>query len=117
MFYDGLGSLSRKVRGFEIVANEFRKHPEIDIQLPTRSDSRSAGYDFYSPVDVVIQPGERCLVWTDVKSYMQENEYLMLANRSSNPGKKGLILANSVGIIDKDYYLWGYFPKIYKTLR
>ena len=35
---------------------------------------------------------------------MQENEYLMLANRSSNPGKKGLILANSVGIIDKDYY-------------
>lgn len=35
---------------------------------------------------------------------MQDNEYLMLANRSSNPGKKGLILANSVGIIDKDYY-------------
>ena len=35
---------------------------------------------------------------------MKENEYLMLANRSSNPGKKGLILANSVGIIDADYY-------------
>ena len=47
MFYDGLGSLSQRVRGFEIVADEFRKHPEIDIQLPTRSDSRSAGYDFY----------------------------------------------------------------------
>ena len=35
---------------------------------------------------------------------MQDNEYLMLVNRSSNPGKKGLILANSVGIVDKDYY-------------
>ena len=35
---------------------------------------------------------------------MGDNEYLMLANRSSNPKKKGLILANSVGIIDKDYY-------------
>ena len=35
---------------------------------------------------------------------MGDNEYLMLANRSSNPGKKGLILANSIGIIDKDYY-------------
>ena len=35
---------------------------------------------------------------------MQDNEYLMLVNRSSNPGKKGLILANSVGVVDKDYY-------------
>ena len=35
---------------------------------------------------------------------MQDDEYLMLCNRSSNPKKKGLILANSVGIVDKDYY-------------
>ena len=28
----------------------------------------------------------------------------MLVNRSSNPFKKGLVLANSVGIIDSDYY-------------
>ena len=94
MFYDGLGSLSQRVRGFEIVADEFRKHPEIDIQLPTRSDSRSAGYDFYSPVDVVIGPGERCLVWTDVKAYMQENEVLMLYVRSSIGVKKGVVLSN-----------------------
>lgn len=104
MFYDGLGSLSQRVRGFEIVADEFRKHPEIDIQLPTRSDSRSAGYDFYSPVDVIIQPGERCLVWTDVKSYMQENEVLMLYVRSSIGVKKGVVLSNGTGIIDSSYY-------------
>ena len=35
---------------------------------------------------------------------MADDEYLMICNRSSNPKKKGLILANSVGIIDKDYY-------------
>ena len=35
---------------------------------------------------------------------MQDDEVLILANRSSNPKKKGLILANSIGVIDKDYY-------------
>ena len=35
---------------------------------------------------------------------MKEDEVLILANRSSNPGKKGLILANSIGVIDSDYY-------------
>ena len=44
------------------------------------------------------------LVKTGIKAYMQDDEFLALYNRSSNPKKKGLILANSVGIIDKDYY-------------
>ena len=35
---------------------------------------------------------------------MPDDEMLLLYNRSSNPGKKGLILANSVGVVDKDYY-------------
>ena len=35
---------------------------------------------------------------------MGEGEYLMLCNRSSNPKKKGLVLANGVGIVDADYY-------------
>ena len=44
------------------------------------------------------------LVKTGIKAYMPDDEYLMLCNRSSNPGKKGLVMANSVGIIDSDYY-------------
>lgn len=36
-------------RGFEIVNEEFRKHPNADIQLPIRGDSRSAGYDIRTP--------------------------------------------------------------------
>ena len=105
MFYDGIGSLMpQPKRGFEVVDIKFRKHLEVDIQLPTRSDSRSAGYDFYTPVDVTIAPGERCLVWTDVKAYMQDNEVLMLYVRSSIGVKKGIVLSNGTGIIDASYY-------------
>lgn len=104
MFYDGLGSLSGNVRGFEVVSDEYKKHPKVNILLPTRSDNRSAGYDFYSPVDIIITPGKRCLVWTDVKAYMQENEVLMLYVRSSIGVKKGVVLSNGTGIIDSSYY-------------
>ena len=44
------------------------------------------------------------LIKTGLKAYMEDDEVLMLYNRSSNPKKKGLILANSVGVVDKDYY-------------
>ena len=104
MFYDGLGSLSSKVRGFEVVSDDFRKHPKVEIQLPVRSDASSAGYDFYTPVDIIILPGERCLVWTDIKAYMQPSEVLMLYVRSSIGVKKGVVLSNGTGIIDASYY-------------
>lgn len=44
------------------------------------------------------------LVPTGLKSYMQEDEYLQIVNRSSNPLKRFLSLPNSIGIIDQDYY-------------
>ena len=94
----------RKVRGFE-VAKGFE---DKGINLPVRKTKYSAGYDVEAAEDIIIpafQQGMKpTLVKTGIKSYMMDNEYLMLANRSSNPGKKGLILANSVGIVDKDYY-------------
>lgn len=93
-----------KVRGFEVV----KGFEDKGINLPVRKTKYSAGYDVEAAEDTIIpafKPGMKpTLVKTGIKSYMQENEYLMLANRSSNPGKKGLILANSIGIVDKDYY-------------
>lgn len=44
------------------------------------------------------------LVPTGIKAYMQEDEYLQLTNRSSNPLKNFLILTNGVGVVDADYY-------------
>lgn len=44
------------------------------------------------------------LVPTGIKAYMGDDEYLQLANRSGNPIKEFLHLANGIGVIDKDYY-------------
>ena len=93
-----------KVRGFEIA----KGFEDKGINLPIRKTKYSAGYDIEAAEDCVVpafKPGQApTLVKTGLKAYMADDEYLMLCNRSSNPKKKGLILANSVGIIDKDYY-------------
>ena len=93
-----------KLRGFE-VAKGFE---DKGINLPERKTKHSAGYDIEAAEDCVVpafKPGiAPTLVKTGIKAYMQSDEMLCLYNRSSNPKKKGLILANSVGIIDKDYY-------------
>ena len=44
------------------------------------------------------------VVPTGLKAYMELNEYLSIFIRSSLAFKKGLMLANSTGIIDCDYY-------------
>lgn len=93
-----------KIRGFE-VAKGFE---ESKINMPVRKTKYSAGYDVEAAEDVVVpafKPGQApTLIKTGIKAYMPEDEYLMLCNRSSNPKKKGLVLANGVGIIDSDYY-------------
>ena len=91
-------------RGFEIA----KGFENSNINLPVRSTKNSAGYDVEAAEDCVIpafKPGQKpTLVKTGIKAYMESDEVLILANRSSNPGKKGLILANSIGIVDSDYY-------------
>lgn len=77
---------------------------EIEFELPKRSTKKSAGYDFINPERVEIEPNKIVYVKTGVKAEMLINECLILANRSSNPKKKNLILANGIGLIDADYY-------------
>lgn len=93
-----------KIRGFEIA----KGYEDKNINLPERKTKYSAGYDIEAAEDVVIPSFKKgmapTLIKTGIKAYMQDDEVLMLYNRSSNPKKKGLILANSVGVIDKDYY-------------
>mgnify|MGYP001042209175 CR=1 FL=1 len=90
--------MSNKIRGFE-VAKGFE---DCNINIPVRKTKYSAGYDMEA---ASFKKGDKpTLVKTGLKAYMQDDEVLMLYNRSSNPKKKGLILANSVGVVDKDYY-------------
>ena len=93
-----------KKRGFEI-AKGFENY---EIHMPERKTKFSAGYDIEAIEDTVIPPFKRgdkpTLVKTGLKVFMEDDEVFLLFNRSSNPGKKGLVLANGVGVIDKDYY-------------
>lgn len=77
-----------------------------DFDLPTRSTEKSAGYDFHSPVDVIINPGETVRFSLEVKVKIKDWEFLMIVPRSSLgfKGTNHITLTNTVGIIDQDYY-------------
>lgn len=117
-----------KTRGFEVIST----YAEQQINLPKRATHHAAGYDFEAAEEIVIpsvwkaglkqgmvaltearksnsvEDEEKIikpvLVPTGIKAYMGEEEFLQLANRSSNPLKRFLILTNGVGVIDSDYY-------------
>lgn len=89
---------------FEIVKDSARKHSDsAEILLPERASARSAGYDFYSPEDITLNPGAGITVWTDLKAHLEKDYVLLLFPRSSI-GRKGIMLMNTVGVIDADYY-------------
>lgn len=92
-------------RGFKVVADGMRKFPNESIELPIRGTSKSAGYDMRTPIDIIIPPhGESKAIATDIKAYMQDDEVLEIHVRSSLGFKKGLMLMNTTGIIDSDYF-------------
>ena len=77
-----------KVRGFEIA----KGFEDKQINLPVSVIPPS-------------KPGQKpTLVKTGLKAYCPPDEFFLLCNRSSGPAKKGLVMANSVGIVDCDYY-------------
>lgn len=92
-----------RLRGFEIA----KGFEDKDIHLPKRSTKNAAAYDVEAAEDVIIppyKPGIKpTLIPTGLKAYCQDDEWYMLANRSGGP-KKGFVMANSIGIIDADYY-------------
>ena len=92
-----------RLRGFEIA----KGYEDNDIHMPVRKTKNSAGYDVEAASDVIIEPYKHgmkpTLIPTGLKAYCQDDEYYILVNRSSGP-KKGFVMANSIGIIDADYY-------------
>lgn len=90
-------------RGFEVV----KGYEDKNINIPVRSTAHSAGYDIEAAEDIILPkftPGSKpTLIPTGLKAYCEADECVLLLNRSSGP-KKGFILANSVGLVDSDYY-------------
>lgn len=110
-----------RTRGFEIC----KGFENSEINMPIRKTKNSVGYDIEAAEDTIIPSiwktvfsnfqkflkGDHeydtikpTLIKTGIKAYFGEDEALFLANRSSHPGKKGLVLANSIGVIESDYY-------------
>lgn len=108
-------------RGFEVC----KGFEDKDITMPIRKTRSSVAYDLEAAEDTIIPSiwkvvftnmtkflkGDKdfetfkpTLVKTGLKSYFNEDEALFLATKSSYPGKKGLLLANSIGVIESDYY-------------
>ena len=75
-----------------------------NVNLPKRATKGAAGYDFECAIDTICPAHKITLIPTGIKAQIDTGYYLQLAVRSSTPKKKGLILANGVGIIDEDYY-------------
>lgn len=74
------------------------------IKYPKRATAQSAGYDFYAPFDIELKPGETILITTGIKCKIDKGFVLKIYPRSSLGFKYEIMLANTIGIIDSDYY-------------
>ncbi len=74
-----------------------------DINLPEYHTSESAGFDIASAADVVVPPGEVVKIPTGLVIEAPKGHFLLIAARSSLPLKKGLAMANGIGVVDPDY--------------
>ena len=75
-----------------------------EISLPKRATVGSAGYDFYTPIDITLKPGETIKIPTGIRCEMNPSWVLMLFPRSGLGFKFRLQLNNTVGVIDSDYF-------------
>ena len=94
---------------YKISKDEFSKLNLSDdlydtYKLPERSTLFSAGYDFVSLYDCVINPKEIKKIPTGIKADMEEDEVLLLIVRSSMGFKYNVRMCNQIGVIDKDYF-------------
>jgi dUTP pyrophosphatase len=79
------------------------KRLDPTIPLPATATTRSAGFDLAAAIDVEIPPRSIRLVGTGLVIAVPDGHFLGVFARSSTPLKKGLMVANGVGVIDADY--------------
>lgn len=106
------------MRKFEIISEEqwakdisSLDNPQcaiIDHLKPRRGTKHSAGYDFISPIEIIIPAQGMTKIPTGIKVAMEDDEILSIYPRSSIGFKTGIRLANTVGVVDakKGMYLW-----------
>jgi len=78
--------------------------PWDDIILPRRGTAGSAGYDFFSPVDFTLAPGEFIKIPTGIRARIDDGWVLAICPRSGQGFKYRVQLYNTLGVIDADYF-------------
>jgi dUTP pyrophosphatase len=73
------------------------------IPLPTYATEESAAFDLAAAHDLLVRPREVALVRTGLVIEVPTGHFLGIFARSSTPLKRGLVVANGVGIVDPDY--------------
>ena len=84
---------------FGVVENVYE-----ELKLPARATKGSAGYDFFSPLDFTLNPGESIKIPTGIRVFIEDGWVLKIYPRSGLGFKYRLQLNNPGGIIDSDYY-------------
>lgn len=99
--YDYIDTFKLKPESYELVMIEKIYY---GIDLPTRATKGSAGYDFKTPIDINLRPGETIKIPTGIRCKINDGWVLNIYPRSGLGFKYRLQLDNTVGIIDSDYY-------------
>lgn len=73
------------------------------MRLPSYQTAGAAGFDLAASADVTIGPGQIVLVPTGLVIEVPAGHFLGIFARSSTPLKRGLVVANGVGVVDSDY--------------
>ncbi len=73
------------------------------MPLPSYGTDESAGFDLAAAHDMTVSPRTIALVRTGLVIEVPSGHFLAIFARSSTPLKRGLIVANGVGVIDPDY--------------
>jgi dUTP pyrophosphatase len=110
-----------RTRGFEVC----KGYEDKNINVPIRSTKHAVAYDLQASEDLIIPSIWKVVfanakkffsgnteyidilptkIYTGIKAYFKEDEVMIIANRSSGPSKFGLVMANSLGIFECDYY-------------
>ena len=81
-----------------------RGNRHFDV-FPQKATSGSAGFDLVADLEqeLLLAPGQREVIPTGVKIALPDNRVGLIFARSGLSVKRGLMLANGVGVIDADY--------------
>ena len=84
--------------------SEINMDTYADIIIPTRATKGSAGYDFHMPYDLELKPNVYYTIPTGIRAKFIQGAFLAIVPKSGLGFKYGMRLANTIGIIDSDYY-------------